>query len=276
MSLDFFRLEKSLPMGGKKILLKNVYLSIFECVENLIPMAEFMNQQRRIYIVEDEKAISEIICLYMEREGYKTIPFYQGDAALYAIEADPPDLIILDIMLPGIDGITLLGKIRETSDVPVIFLTAKKEELDRILGLELGADDYVTKPFLPNELVARVRSLFRRVDEYRQDSEKSHEPTNIIKAKNLTLDLDSRRLLSKRESVGLTPMEFMLLQMLMERPGRIFQRAEMEEMIRGGEAERDTRAMDMHVRNLRKKILEVSGLSDTIKSVRGVGYTFED
>jgi DNA-binding response OmpR family regulator len=235
-----------------------------------------MSNPKRIFVVEDEQAISEIVKMYLEREGYSVMSLFRGDTALAAIQEEAPDLVILDIMLPGLDGIEVLRKIRAESDVPVIFLTSKKDELDRVLGLELGADDYVTKPFFPNELVARVKSLLRRFEESQAAKQGRNQMSNVIKANRLTLDLDSRKLYSRRNSVELTRTEFLILQMLMGRPGRIFQRLEIAELLNSDDLEKDTRSIDMHIKNLRRKILEISGYDGSIKSVRGVGYTFEN
>lgn len=235
-----------------------------------------MFEIKRIYIVEDEKDISNIIVMYLEREGYKVIPFYRGDTALEAILDTPPDLAILDIMLPGIDGIEILKEIRNAPYFPVIFLTSKTGEVDLILGLELGAEDYIPKPFSPREVVARVRSLFRRIEMNRPGKVKNSENRNVIQTRRLTLDLNGRRLIFKKQSIKLTATEFAILKLLMGRPGRIYSRTELLDLIWGDEMEGETRTVDAHIRNLRKKIYEVGGFLDSIQSIRGVGYSFED
>ncbi|MCD4784570.1 MAG: response regulator transcription factor [Candidatus Eremiobacteraeota bacterium] len=235
-----------------------------------------MFKNKRIYIVEDEKEISDILVMYLKREEYKVTPFYRGDTALEAILDTPPDMAILDIMLPGIDGIAILKEIRNAPYFPVIFLTSKIGEVDRILGLELGADDYIPKPFSPREVVARVRSLFRRTEISRPGKAKNGENQNVIQTRRFTLDLNGRRLISNKKSIRLTATEFAILKLLMGRVGRIYSRTELLDLIWGDEMEGDTRTVDAHIRNLRKKIYEVGGFPNSIQSIRGVGYSFED
>jgi len=227
-------------------------------------------------VVEDEKEISDIMVMYLEREGYQVTPFYRGDLALEAILQEPPDLAVLDIMLPGIDGLEILKKIRKESYLPVIFLTSRKDEVDKILGLELGADDYISKPFSPRELAARIKSLLRRVDAYRMSQIGKKHTGNLLKSRGFSLDLNGRRIVSKNSSIKLTSTEFSLLQLLMERPERIFPRNEILSHIWGDEFMGETRTVDVHIRNLRKKIKMAGGPMNSIQSVRGVGYTFEN
>lgn len=238
-----------------------------------------MPSAKRIYLVEDEKEISDVIVMYLEREGYIVTPYYRGDEALDAIEDDPPDLAILDIMLPGVDGLDILRKIRDETNLPVIFLTSRRDEVDRVLGLELGADDYVPKPFSPRELVARVKSLFRRIEDYREQENDSDDPTGSdsrVSGRRFTLDLDGHRLVTRKSFVKLTSTEFTLLKLLMGRPGKIFTRRELLDRVWGDEFIGETRTVDVHVRNLRRKIQSAGASPDIIQSIRGVGYKFED
>lgn len=244
-----------------------------------------MHNLNRIYVVEDEQEISDIINLYLEKNGFQVTSFQNGEEALKKLIEDPPDLALLDIMLPGRDGMEILRELRKVSNLPVIFLTSRKDELDKILGLEMGADDYIPKPFSPREMVARVKSLLRRMESYRAHEDKSNGNGNgngngtmehTIKTRRLILDLDGMRLVTPTTSIKLTSTEFAMLRLFMNRQGRIYTRTELLELIWGTEFEGETRTVDVHVRNLRKKLQAAGGSIDSIQSIRGVGYSFED
>lgn len=201
--------------------------------------------------------------------------FRNGKEALEMLINNPPDIALLDIMLPEKDGIEILRELRKVSNLPVIFLTSRKDELDRILGLEMGADDYIPKPFSPREMVARVNSLLRRVESYKPKEENNNSPNtgNFLKTRRLNLDLDGMRLVTPTDSIKLTSTEFAMLR---RRQGKIYTRTELLEVIWGIEFEGETRTVDVHVRNLRKKLQAAGGSIDSIQSIRGVGYSFED
>ena len=234
----------------------------------------------KVYVVEDEKEISDIITLYLGKQGFQVTSFQNGEEALKQLIENPPDMALLDIMLPGKDGLEILRELRKVSNLPVIFLTSRKDELDKILGLEMGADDYIPKPFSPREMVARVKSLLRRVESYRarEDKNNNHNGNsdNSLKTRRLTLDLDGMRLITPTNSIKLTSTEFAMLRLFMTRQGRIYTRPELLELIWGEEFEGETRTVDVHVRNLRKKLQAAGGSIDSIQSIRGVGYSFED
>ncbi|MDQ7825771.1 MAG: response regulator transcription factor [Candidatus Eremiobacteraeota bacterium] len=231
-------------------------------------------RKKRIYLVEDEEEICEIVIKFLEREGYEVAAYYRGDTAMEALRENPPDLAILDIMLPGMDGIEILKEIRKSLLLPVIFISAKKTEVDRILGIELGADDYVPKPFSFRELTARVKALFRRIDY--DTAGQSPVEKNILKTRTLTLHLDSMKLSSKTASADVTSSELSILRTLMQRPGRVYSRDELHSQLVNGERTMDTRAIDMHIKNLRRKIRTINISPCFIQSIRGVGYKFED
>lgn len=229
-----------------------------------------------IYLVEDEREVADTVAKYLEQEGYMAKAFYRGDDALEAIRKHPPDLAILDIMLPGIDGLNLLKEIRKSLFFPVIFLTSRKDEIDRVLGLEIGADDYMPKPFSPRELVAKVRSLFRRIEYDRKGQAETKEAQDRIQSRSLVLDLSKRKLFFGKDSIELTPTEFSLLELMMRHPSKIFLREDLIEHVWGHDFGGSTRTIDVHVGNLRQKIKKLSGAEGFIRGVRSVGYAFED
>jgi two-component system, OmpR family, alkaline phosphatase synthesis response regulator PhoP len=237
-------------------------------------MEHDMEKKRHVYIIEDEEEIAEIIAKFLNKEGYEVTSFNRGDSALKELLENPPDIAILDIMLPGVDGIEILKQIRATHCFPVIFISARREEVDRILGIELGADDYMPKPFSFRELVARVKSIFRRIDF--DTVGQSAVEKSLIKSKSLVIDLDSMTLHSKESSVELTATEFSILKVMMSRPGRIFTRGELQYYLAEGDRATDTRAIDIHIMNMRRKIQDLGASSMLIQSIRGVGYKYED
>jgi two-component system alkaline phosphatase synthesis response regulator PhoP len=222
-----------------------------------------------ILIVEDEPQIAEIARDYLEHAGFVVTVARDGARALTAARTKPPDLIVLDLGLPGLDGLEVARTLRRESSIPIIMLTARVEERDRIAGLELGADDYVTKPFSPRELVARVRAVLRRV-------QVAPPEADIVRAADLTLDVPRMKTTTGRRSIDLTATEFQLLLTLARQPGRIFTRAQLLDAVRGVAAEPFERAIDAHVKNLRRKLEADPHRPRYILTVYGVGYRFAE
>lgn len=227
------------------------------------------SEARRILLVEDEKNIRDAVAAYLELAGYWVTPAADGQEAVDAFSLHQFDLVILDLMLPRLPGEKVCRIIRDTSDVPIIMLTAKGEVEDRIVGLELGADDYLIKPFSPRELVARVRALLRRAH---IDSEPQRE---VLDFGGLTIDLNGHKVLVNDEEVDLTASEFKLLTTLSRYPGRVYSRMELVEKVLGYDFEGYERTIDSHVKNLRAKIGDDPRNPRWIYTVHGVGYRFE-
>jgi len=225
-------------------------------------------QGRKVLVVDDEDSVRELIELYLKKEGFEVIHARDGKAALRLNGEHHPDLIILDLMLPGLDGWEVCRQIRTNSKVPIIMLTARAEEVDRIVGLELGADDYVVKPFSPRELVARVKAVLRRGSSAAEEAETLTFP-------NLRIDRVQHRVEVDAEEVHLTPTEFRLLWCLASRPGRVFSRAELLDRIWGYDSESDARTVDVHIKRLRQKTKASESTSFAITTVWGLGYKFE-
>jgi two-component system alkaline phosphatase synthesis response regulator PhoP len=220
---------------------------------------------KRILIVDDEPKIVRVLRGYLEAASFQVIAAYDGMEALAAFRREAPDLIVLDLMLPEVDGLDVARAIRRESDVPIIMLTARVDEADRLIGLELGADDYVTKPFSPREVVARVRAVLRRTG--------ASEPTSrVIAAGDVNLDLDKRQASVSGRPVELTPTEFDLLATLVENPGRVFSRMQLLDRIQGYTYEGYERTIDAHVKNLRQKIEDDPKQPHYILTVYGLGY----
>jgi len=226
---------------------------------------------KTILVVDDEAKITQLLRDYLERAGYAVISARDGRTALSQAQSEKPDLIVLDLGLPQLDGLDVTRQLRKTSNTPIIMLTARSEESDKLVGLELGADDYVTKPFSPKELVARVRAVFRRV-------ESSSQPdAEIIQALDLRLDVPRMRVTAEgREIEELTPSEFELLAALARQPGRVFTRGQLLNAVRGVAFESYERAIDAHIKNIRKKIEKEPGEPQYVLTVYGVGYKFAD
>lgn len=222
----------------------------------------------KVLIVDDEPNIVNVISAYLKPEGYELFIASDGNQAIKAAHAFKPDLVILDIMLPGVDGIEVLTRLRKESDVYVILLTARTEEIDRVIGLSIGADDYVTKPFSPRELTARVKSAFRRLSIVPGASGQE----SILSFKNITIDKPSRRVTVNDSPVDLTAIEFDLLYALAESRGRVLSREQLLEKVWGGEYYGEMRVVDVHLGHVRQKL----GMEGFIVTVRGVGYQFED
>jgi len=222
---------------------------------------------KRILIVDDEEMIVRTVKAYLDREGFKTYTAYDGDSALQAFDEKGPDLIVLDLMLPKKSGIEVTRAIRTKSSVPIIMLTAKAAEADRVVGLELGADDYVVKPFSPRELVARVRAVLRRYEGEGAEVER-------IVAGDVEIDLKTRELTVAGRNVELTPTEFDLLAYLARHPGQVFTRLQLLREVQGYTYDSFARTIDTHVKNLRRKIEEDPKSPRYILTVHGVGYRF--
>jgi two-component system alkaline phosphatase synthesis response regulator PhoP len=223
----------------------------------------------RILVVDDDPAIVKLVRAYLEQAGYQVLVAYDGNKALHIARHDKPDLVVLDLMLPEMDGWDVCRALRKESEVPVIMLTARVEESDKLVGLELGADDYVTKPFSPRELVARVRTVLRRAQGMPPRPER-------MSAGDIVIDLARHSVEVAGEPRDLTPTEFDLLATLMEDPGRAFTRLQLLESVQGYAYEGYERTIDVHIKNLRQKIEEDSGSPRYIKTVYGIGYKFED
>ena len=230
---------------------------------------DMATEARRILLVEDETAIRDAVAAYLERENYWVTGVGDGTSAVDEFEKHHFDLVILDLMLPGIPGEQVCRIIRDSRDIPIIMLTAKGEVEDRIIGLELGADDYLVKPFSPRELVARVRALLRRVH---IDSEPQRE---VLSFGELEIDLAGHKCLVKGEEVDLTASEFKLLTTLSRYPGRVYTRMELVEKVLGYDFEGYERTIDSHVKNLRAKIGDDPRNPTWLYTVHGVGYRFE-
>ncbi len=224
---------------------------------------------KKILVVDDERKIVDIVKAYLEREGYQVIAAYDGESALNLARRQAPNLIILDLMLPEISGWDICRTLRKESDVPIIMLTARDEDTDKIVGLEVGADDYITKPFNPKELVSRVGAVLRR-------SEGSAATTPILSIGELSIKIDKRLVYRGDKLVELTPTEFDILRVLAEYPGRVYTRMQLLDKVRGDAYEGYERTMDSHIKNLRKKLESDPGNPKQIITVYGVGYKLEE
>jgi two-component system alkaline phosphatase synthesis response regulator PhoP len=221
---------------------------------------------RTLLLVEDEAKIVQLARDYLERGGFDVFSASDGERALAIFRADQPDLVVLDLGLPGMDGLDVLRSLRRESNAPVIILTARGEESDRLVGLELGADDYMVKPFSPKELVARVRAVLRRAEGAPAAG------TDIIRAGDLRLDVPKMRLTIADQLIDVTPTEFQLLAAMARQPGRIFTRGQLLEAVHGVAFESYERAIDTHIKNLRRKIEPDPRQPRYILTVYGVGY----
>jgi DNA-binding response OmpR family regulator len=225
-----------------------------------------------ILLVDDEESIQKLLTYPLERDGYRVVQARDGDEALRRFAEEPVDLVVLDVMLPKLDGLEVCKQLRATSFVPIIMLTARDDEVDKVLGLELGADDYITKPFSIREFRSRVRAALRRAATPRHDS-REPEPIAI---EGLTIDPARRTVDVGGEPVQLTYVEFELLRTLAARPGRVYTRQALLESVWGGSDYRDPRTIDVHVRHLREKLERDPSNPEIILTVRGVGYRFRD
>lgn len=225
-----------------------------------------MEKGKLIMVVDDDKNIAELMVLYLKKEGYKTQMYHQGKDLLQGIEKKEPDLILLDIMMPEMDGYTALTEIRKTKKTPVIMVTAKGETFDKVLGLELGADDYLVKPFDPKELVARVKAVIRRYND-------STEEKNMVSAPELTIDKTDYVVTYHGQTLELPPKELELLYHLVRHPNRVYTREQLLDHIWGYEYIGETRTVDVHIKRLREKFKKDDKWE--IKTVWGVGYKFQ-
>jgi len=219
--------------------------------------------------VDDDPGIVKVVRAYLEKAGFQVLVAYDGKKALHIARHDKPHLVILDLMLPEMDGWDVCRVLRKESDVPIIMLTARVEDTDKLIGLELGADDYVTKPFSPQELVARVRAVLRRVEGMPAKPER-------ISRGEITVDLSRHAVTVGDEPLDLTPTEFDLLATLMQDPGRTFTRSQLLEQTQGYAYEGYERTIDVHMKNLRQKIETDPSNPQHIRTVYGVGYKFEE
>ena len=222
-----------------------------------------------VLVVDDEPKIAKLARDYLERSGFHVATAADGDAALAAVRRERPDLVVLDLNLPGSDGLDVCRAIRRDTDVPIIMLTARADETDRLIGLELGADDYVTKPFSPRELVARVRAVLRRVHG-------GVRQPGLVRVGDLEIDLEGHRLAQSGSGVDLTRMEFNVLATLAQSPGQTFSRTQLLDRLHGYAYEGYDRSVDSHVKNLRRKIEPDPAEPKYVLTVYGIGYKFND
>ncbi|MGD2103735.1 MAG: response regulator transcription factor [Anaerolineae bacterium] len=220
-----------------------------------------------ILVVDDEPQIVRLVRSYLERDGYRVVIAYNGEEALYMARHEKPDLVVLDVLMPKMDGLEFTRRVRREQDVPIIMLTARAEETDRIVGLEMGADDYVTKPFSPREVVARVRAVLRRSKPSDQ-----REGSPVLRVGPIMLDRSTHAVTIDNELADLTPTEFDILGVLMSQPGRVYSRAEILEAVQGVAFEAYERTVDAHIKNLRQKIEPDPANPSYILTVRGAGY----
>jgi DNA-binding response OmpR family regulator len=236
----------------------------------LNPHVDYNGNMSKILIIEDEAELVKVLRSYLEKAGFDVVSAFRGDTGLDTWRDTKPDLVILDLNLPGVDGLDVARTIRREDDTPIIMVTARVEETDKLIGLELGADDYVTKPYSPREVVARVRTVLRRVG---KSTQQRH--AHIIRAADLEIDLDAHSAARSGEAIELTPTEFSLLVTLAEQPGRVFSRLQLLEATQEGTAfEGYERTIDVHIKNLRAKIEPDPKDHKYIQTVFGVGYKF--
>jgi len=227
---------------------------------------------KTILVVDDEPKISQLVRDYLVHAGFNVRVSQDGNSALSLARVEKPDMVILDLGLPQMDGLDFTRALRKSSNVPIIMLTARADETDKLVGLELGADDYITKPFSPKELLARVRAVFRRIENANQSAQEE-----ILHASDLTLDLPRLRVTaSGRGLEELTPTEFEILVTLARQPGRVFTRAQLLDAVRGTAFESYERAIDAHIKNIRRKIEIKAREPKYVLTVYGVGYKFAD
>ena len=227
----------------------------------------------KVLVVDDEESLLKLVRGYLEREGFEVHTAQDGETALALARGLQPDLVVLDLMLPGLDGVEVCRRLRQFSDAYVVMLTARSEEIDKIVGLSVGADDYLTKPFSPRELVARVKAMLRR-----PRGPAASAPDEVLpplRFGDLSLDLAGHRVLKSGEEVTLTPLEYKLLTTLASAPGRVFTREQLLEKIWGYDYYGDDHVVDVHVGSLRKKLGDDPARPRWVKTVRGAGYRFE-
>lgn len=223
-------------------------------------------RKERILVVDDEERIRSLVGQYLRADGYEVAEAASGEEALAKVQSHPPDLVVLDVRLPGVDGFEVLAELRKRSEVYVIMLTARAEETDKLVGLTAGADDYLTKPFSPRELVARVKAVLRRGREPRGADQ------DVFSFEGLTIDLGRREVKRDDEAIELTVLEFDLLAALASAPGRVFTRRQLIERVWGWDFFGDDRVVDVHIRNLRRALGDSAEEPRFVGTVRGVGY----
>jgi DNA-binding response OmpR family regulator len=231
-----------------------------------------MPDSSTILLVDDEDSVQKLLTYPLERDGFRVIPARDGEEALRRFEAEPVDLVVLDIMLPKLDGLEVCKRLRAESSVPIIMLTARDDEFDTVLGLELGADDYITKPFSIREFRSRVRALLRRAG----TAQRARDPAEALEIGGLRIDPERRAVQLDGKPVELTYVEFELLRTLAGSPGRVFSRRALLEAVWGDAAYREPRTIDVHVRHLREKLERDPSEPDLILTVRGAGYRFRE
>src|SRR5215208_1509259 len=232
-----------------------------------------MPESSTILLVDDEESIRKVLTFPLERDGFTVIQAADGEEALERFDEQAPDLVVLDIMLPKLDGLEVCKRLRATSSVPIIMLTARDDELDKVIGLELGADDYITKPFSIREFRSRVQALLRRA---KAPAYQGDEADEVIAAGPLRIDQARRSIELDGSAVQLTYVEFELLRIMASNPGRVFSRKMLLEELWGGSDYREPRTIDVHVRHLREKLERDASEPEYIHTVRGVGYRFRE
>ena len=220
----------------------------------------------KVLIVEDNRQIVDVLTRYLQETGYETAVCYDGEAALTYFEGEPVDFILLDIMLPGVDGFTICRKIRETSTVPIIMITAKTEDADRILGLEVGADDYIIKPFSPKEVLSRMKAILRRIH-VEQD-----RPSTKLFLNGIELQLENRKAFYRGQEIRLTKKEFEILALFAQYPNKVFSRDNLLDTVWGYDYYGDSRTVDSHIKRLRAKLTAAQVTNCSIETVWGEGY----
>jgi DNA-binding response OmpR family regulator len=231
-----------------------------------------MPDSSTILLVDDEDSVQKLLTYPLERDGFRVVAARDGEEALQRFAAEPVDLVVLDIMLPKLDGLEVCKRLRAESSVPIIMLTARDDEFDTVLGLELGADDYITKPFSIREFRSRVRALLRRAG----TAQRARETGEVLEAGPLRIDPDRRTAQLDGRAIELTYVEFELLRTLAASPGRVFSRRALLEAVWGDAAYREPRTIDVHVRHLREKLERDPSEPDLILTVRGAGYRFRE
>ncbi|MCP5163264.1 MAG: response regulator [Hahellaceae bacterium] len=232
---------------------------------------------RQIWVVEDEERIADVLKAYLEQAGFEVRVFYDGSAVVDHVRQTPPDMLLLDLMVPGKDGMEICREVRRFSELPILMITARVEEIDRLLGLELGADDYICKPFSPREVVARVKTVLRRMPAAPALAQPSAPSPAMLQWQGLAAWLERYEATLQGHSLPLTPREFSLLCIFMRQPGRVYSREQLMDQLYHEDESISDRAIDTHIKNLRKKIADVAGTHahsdrEYIQSIYGVGY----
>ena len=225
-------------------------------------------EKTRVLIVDDDPNINQLIKLYLEKEGYETDTAMRGDDALNQFKKNPPHIVLLDLMLPGMDGWQVCREIRKISTIPIIMLTAKDETFDKVLGLELGADDYMTKPFDPKELIARIKAVMRR-------TQTAVEPERELAFPNLVINMSTYLVTYNGKDIEMQPKEFELLYFLASHPNKVFTRDQLLEQVWGFDYFGDSRTVDVHIKRIREKLVDCEQYGWHIKTIWSVGYKFE-